>query len=78
MAANGKVHIPRTEWGDRLIEQLVAFPAGKHDDAVDVLALFALAVQTANPSILVDISTKSNDTDAWGRFKRSGSDSWRI
>jgi predicted phage terminase large subunit-like protein len=78
MAANGKVHIPKTEWGDRLIEQLVAFPAGKHDDAVDVLALFALAVQTANPAILVDISTNSNHTDAWGRFKRSGSDSWRI
>ena len=78
MAANGKVHIPKTEWGDRLVEQLVAFPAGKHDDAVDVLALLALAIQTVNPAILVDNTVVDKDTDAWGRFKRSGGDSWRI
>ena len=78
MAANGKVHIPRTEWGDRLVEQLVAFPAGKHDDAVDVLALFALAIQTANPAILVDNTVLDRQTDAWGRFVQSGEDNWRV
>jgi len=78
MAANGKVHIPKTEWGDRLVEQLVAFPAGKHDDAVDVLALFALAIQTANPAILVDNTVLDRQTDAWGRFVQSGEDNWRV
>jgi len=43
-AAQGKVHIPNTPWGDRLLEQLVSFPAGKHDDAVDVLALMGMAL----------------------------------
>lgn len=43
-AASGKVFIPYTDWGDRLINQLCAFPAGKHDDAVDVCALIGLAL----------------------------------
>jgi hypothetical protein len=33
------VHVPNTEWGDRLIEALCAYPAG-HDDAFDVCGLF--------------------------------------
>lgn len=78
MAANGKVHIPKTEWGDRLVEQLVAFPAGKHDDAVDVMALFALAIQTANPAILLDNTVNNRETDAWGRYKQSGEENWRT
>ena len=32
--------VPRCEWGDELIEQLVSFPAGKRDDKVDVCGLF--------------------------------------
>ena len=43
-AASGKVYIPLTDWGDRLINQLCAFPAGKHDDAVDVCALMGLVL----------------------------------
>lgn len=41
-AASGKVYIPHNDWGDRLVNQLCAFPAGKHDDAVDVCALMGL------------------------------------
>ena len=47
----GKVHIPNTPWGDRLIEQLTAFPAGKHDDAVDVMALIGLALDGIVPGV---------------------------
>lgn len=43
-ASMGKVYIPFTDWGDRLINQLCAFPAGKHDDAVDVCALIGLVL----------------------------------
>lgn len=43
-AASGKVYIPFGEWGDRLINQLCTFPAGKHDDAVDVCALMGLVL----------------------------------
>lgn len=40
LAAQLKVHIPLTPWGDELIEQLIKFPAGKFDDKVDVCGLF--------------------------------------
>lgn len=39
-AAQGKVYLPRnTPWADRLLKQLIRFPAGKYDDAVDVCSL---------------------------------------
>jgi len=38
-ASAGTVHVPNTPWGDRLIDQLCAFPAVKHDDACDVAGL---------------------------------------
>lgn len=50
-ASMGKVYIPHCDWGDRLINQLVAFPAGKHDDAVDVCALFGLALDEVVPGM---------------------------
>ena len=40
LASVGKVHLPRTEWGERLLDQLMRFPNGKHDDAVDACSLF--------------------------------------
>lgn len=42
-AAAGTVWIPNTEWGDRLVNQLVAFNGrdGKTDDMVDVCSLLA-------------------------------------
>ncbi|RLK56244.1 PBSX family phage terminase large subunit [Stenotrophomonas rhizophila] len=42
-AATGSVHIPNTDWGDRLIDQLCAFTGedGKRDDMVDVGSLLA-------------------------------------
>lgn len=36
----GKVHFPRTEWAERVIDQLLRFPAGRYDDAVDACSLF--------------------------------------
>lgn len=43
-AAMGKVYIPYGPWGDRLINQLCTFPAGKNDDGVDVCALIGMAL----------------------------------
>ena len=41
-AAQGKVFLPKnTEWADRLLHQLIRFPAGKFDDAVDVCSLLS-------------------------------------
>lgn len=52
MASQGKVHIPIGPMGDRIVDQLVRFPTGSHDDAVDVLALFGLALDMAHPAIV--------------------------
>ena len=51
MASAGKVHIPYGENGDRIIDQLLRFPTGSHDDAVDVLSLFGMALDMAHPAI---------------------------
>jgi predicted phage terminase large subunit-like protein len=39
LAHSGKVFIPETPWGDRLIQKLCEFPFGKNDDAADVCSL---------------------------------------
>lgn len=51
-AAMGKVYIPYCDWGDRLLNQLCAFPAGTFDDAVDNCALIGLYLnKTFGPSV---------------------------
>jgi predicted phage terminase large subunit-like protein len=44
-AAAGKVYLPlRRPWANRLLDQLCAFPAGLHDDGVDVCGLLARGI----------------------------------
>lgn len=52
MASMGMIHIPLCDWGERLIDQLVAFPAGKDDHSVDVCALMAMAIMMAHPAMV--------------------------
>jgi hypothetical protein len=40
MCAQGQVLFPETDWAERVIDQLLKFPATKHDDAVDACGLF--------------------------------------
>lgn len=75
MAAAGKVHIPNTDWGDRLLSQLMSFPTGKHDDAVDVLALFGMALSEAHPAF-VKTSEPSKTRDRWDKEFSNDGDSW--
>jgi predicted phage terminase large subunit-like protein len=39
MASNGRVHFPDTVWAERVISQLLRFPGGRYDDAVDACGL---------------------------------------
>lgn len=38
--ANGRFHFPATEWAERVQDQMLRFPDGKYDDAVDACSLF--------------------------------------
>ncbi len=50
-AEMGVVHFPQTMWAREVVEQLVAFPPGKHDDKVDACALLGMALDQAHPAI---------------------------
>lgn len=39
-AKMGMVHLPRTDWAQDLVAQLLRFPKSRHDDKVDVCGLF--------------------------------------
>ena len=51
-AAAGKVHLPEGPVGDAILDQLLRFPTGKHDDKVDVFSNFCLALDQAHPAII--------------------------
>ena len=40
LASVGKIRFPRTAWAEHVIDQLLRFPSGRHDDAVDTCSLF--------------------------------------
>ena len=40
----GKVYLPKNELGEAILDQLLRFPAGKHDDKVDVCGLIGRAI----------------------------------
>lgn len=78
-AAMQMVNLPRTEWADRLLDQLLRFPAGKHDDAVDVCSLMALALDSMPAGAYPVAEILPKPRDRW----RSESDnddesSWRT
>jgi phage terminase large subunit-like protein len=51
MAARGKVRIADTEYGHHLLAQLLQFPAGKYDDAVDMATLMGMAIADVHPAL---------------------------
>ena len=49
MASRGKIFIPKNAiWKDHVMSQLIRFPAGKHDDAVDVCSLIGRGLEHIN------------------------------
>lgn len=78
MAAQGKVKIADTEYGHHLLNQLLQFPAGAHDDAVDMAVLMGMAVDQAHPA-LVAARPVAKVRDRWDRaFSETSSESWRT
>jgi hypothetical protein len=78
MAAMGKVKLPDTEYGHRLLSQLLNFPAGKYDDAVDMASLMGRAVNQAHPAVMSPVSNVI-PIDRWARaFQQREEKSWRT
>lgn len=72
-ASMGKVWFER----DADLSEFLSFPAGKHDDEVDVAGMIGRALDDAHPAI-VPVQVKSNDPpDLWGRA-RGEADGWKV
>ena len=79
-AENGMVSLSFGDAGSGCIEQMIAFPAGKHDDKVDVWALLGMALDKAHPAIVgVDEDDKSELPGAdYGIDDEETGDTWKI
>jgi hypothetical protein len=75
----GQVGIATGEFGDAILENLIKFPAGRHDDDVDMCALMARVIDEAHPRVISAPKTEKK-TDKWNKAfsKNSENDSWRI
>jgi predicted phage terminase large subunit-like protein len=68
MASAGAIHFPICPWAERVVEQLVKFPAGRWDDAADVCGLIGRGIDKMFDAQLPSTETKSiivPFTEAW-------------
>ena len=72
----GLVGIANTEYGDYCLEQLIKFPAGKYDDAVDMLALMGRAVDEAHPMLTLP-GIPEEKKDRYGDWDNDDDYDWR-
>jgi predicted phage terminase large subunit-like protein len=81
-AEMGLVSFPEMQWARDVVEQLVSFPTGKHDDKVDACALLGMALDQAHPAILLgkdDASGRfSRPNDEYGHREEDAEDSWKT
>ncbi len=72
-AAMGKVWFE--EGAD--LGEFLTFPAGRHDDEVDVAGMIGRCLDEAHPAILTVEEASRNPPDLWGR-PRQGADDWKV
>ena len=72
-AAMKMVHVPEGAEGDGFIEELIRFPAGKHDDEVDAASLMGRALDEAHPATKAAPTEKQARPDyGFGQRKTGG------
>lgn len=70
MASQNKVHVPDSHMGHRVVDQLLVFPVGTNDDAVDVCSMMGMVIDQAHPAV-VDRTRERPKTQAekdWARI----------
>ena len=77
LAANGRVSFPHDPWADEVIDQLIRFPGGKYDDAVDTCSLIGRAVYDTHPAIVRDTPKPNRPNDRYSRH-RGSAESYRT
>lgn len=75
----GLVGIADTPYGDYVLDQLIKFPAGKYDDAVDMLALFGRAVDEAHPMMALPPAALGTEKDRYDKkWDSDDEDNWKV
>ena len=79
MAASGKVTLPDTPYGHRLLGDLLKFPRSKDDHTVDMCALMALALDQAHSAIVQPKAAEFKRKERWQMDDDDDqSESWRA
>jgi hypothetical protein len=76
-AAMKKVSLLNDARGERVLSQLLTFPAGKYDDAVDTCSLMGLVIDEAHPGI-IPMTPSSAPNDSGYAAAKTGGPSWRL
>lgn len=69
MFSAGHVWFPETPWAQEVVEELLAFPAGEHDDQTDALTL---ALRRARTGGLLRLATDREDNEYFPSMRRKG------
>lgn len=59
------------------LSEFLAFPAGKHDDEVDVAGMIGRALDEVHPAVVAATTAPNNPPDLWSRNNKQ-SDGWRV
>jgi predicted phage terminase large subunit-like protein len=73
----GKVYLPKTDLAQELMRQLLSFPAGRHDDKVDVCALIGMALDQAHPAV-TRIEPIKKARDIWAIKDDDEEENWKT
>jgi predicted phage terminase large subunit-like protein len=68
MFASGQVWFPETAWASQTVEEILAFPAGEHDDEVDTMTLALMRVRKGG---LLRLTTDKEDNEVFQRARRA-------
>lgn len=68
MFSSGHVWFPETRWAAETVEEILAFPAGEHDDEVDAMTLGLMRIRKGG---LLRLSTDNEDNEGFYRSRRA-------
>jgi phage terminase large subunit-like protein len=67
MFASGHVWFPENAWASATVEEILAFPAGEHDDEVDTMTLALMRIRKGG---LLRLTTDHEDNEFFKKPNR--------